>query len=333
MNPPNRGAIYRVSRSGNVFGEYDIDRIVELLDSGELLWTDLCWVSGMSSWEPLSTLRAEIAAAKAFPPVVAPVTTPVVGRRRTQPPSLQASVPQGVPSVAAGWWWVAGGVALGAVIGLLITSLFPSIVQVDRPVEVVKIVEKVIDRPVEVIRTIEKRVEVPAALTPLQQEAIAYYNSIDDAIKRNVGFGASAMLPVADKKIKLFINIDDVLKKSVTEESIRARVEAVFRRNGYVIVDPSDNSGFVNTIITAEIFRADDKSTIQVAGVLQITVAQFCIVASAGVIKRAWVDMHRYERALMFGSSNFYKFPSYFEDYATQASNDLSKAGPLPLSK
>ena len=33
MNPPNRGAIYRVSRSGNVFGEYDIDRIVETYES------------------------------------------------------------------------------------------------------------------------------------------------------------------------------------------------------------------------------------------------------------------------------------------------------------
>lgn len=170
-------------------------------------------------------------------------------------------------------------------------------------------------------------------MTPLQQKAIAYYSSVDDAIKRDVGFGASAMLPVADKKIKLFINIDDVLKKSVTEESIRARVEAVFRRNGYVIVDPLDNSGFVNTIITAEIFRADDKSTIQIAGVLRINVSQFCIVASAGVMKRTVADVHRYETAVMFGSSNFYKFPSYFEDFATQASNNLSKAGPLPLIK
>jgi hypothetical protein len=333
MNPPNRGAIYRVSRSGNIFGEYDIDRIVELLDSGELLWTDLCWASGMSSWEPLSTLRAEIDAAKAFPPVVAPVTAPVVGRRRTQPPSLQASVPQGGPSVAAGWWWVAGGVALGAVIGLLITSLFPSIVQVDRPVEVVKIVEKVVDRPVEVIRTVEKRVEVPAALTPLQQEAIDYFSRREDALKREVGVGGAAMLPAAGKRIKVFITIDDLLKNSVTEQSIRARVEAVFRRNGFEVVDPLDSSGFVNTFVSAEIFRADDKSTVQVAGVMRIVVSQFCLVSSVGITKRAWVDVHRYENAVMFGSSHFYKFPSYFEDFATQASNDLSKAGPLPLIK
>jgi hypothetical protein len=228
---------------------------------------------------------------------------------------------------------VAGGVALGAVIGLLITSLFPSIVQVDRPVEVVKIVEKVVDRPVEVIRTVEKRVEVPAALTPLQQEAIDYFSRREDALKREVGVGGAAMLPAAGKRIKVFITIDDLLKNSVTEQSIRARVEAVFRRNGFEVVDPLDSSGFVNTFVSAEIFRADDKSTVQVAGVMRIVVSQFCLVSSVGITKRAWVDVHRYENAVMFGSSHFYKFPSYFEDFATQASNDLSKAGPLPLIK
>jgi hypothetical protein len=330
MNPPNRAAVYRIARSGNQLGEYDIDRIVELLDSGELLWSDLGWTAGMAGWAPLTNLRAEVAAAKAFPPVASTaVPPPLANRRRPTPvPALQPASPVVAPSVApaagAGWGWVLGGVVLGALLGLLITAMFPSIELVDRPVEVVKTVEKVVERPV------ERRVEVPAALTPAQQQAIDYYARLDDAMKREVGLGGTAMLPAAGKRIKVLVNMDDLLKKTVTAQSVRARVEAVFRRNGFEVVDVSDNSQFVNTLVTAEVFRADDKSTVQVAGVIRITVAQFCFVSSANVTKRAWVDVHRYENALMFGSSNFYKFTSIFEDFAVQAANDLSKAGPLP---
>jgi hypothetical protein len=169
-------------------GEFDIDRIVELLDSGEFLWTDLCWTQGMSGWAPLTQLRGAVAAAKAFPPVAAMAVPVASGRRRAQPPMPQASPSQVTSSSVAGWGWIAGGVILGAVVGLLITYLFPNVVMVDRPVD------RVVEKPVEVVRFVEKRVEVPAVLSSEQQNAITFYSRFYDFPKHKRGsrlFGVS----------------------------------------------------------------------------------------------------------------------------------------------
>jgi hypothetical protein len=330
MNPPNRSIVYRVSRSGHVMGEYDIDRIVELLDSGEFLWTDLCWAQGMAGWAPLSNLRAEVAAAKAFPPVAAMPVPVASGRRRMQAPSSQMSAPQtNTPSVA-GWMWIVGGVTLGALVGLLTTQLFPNTVLVDRPVE--KIVEKVVDRPVEVIRTVERRVDVPAVLTKEQVEATEYLKQRNDAYLREVGSGSTALLPVLEKKIKVYVFLDDVLKRSISEGSVRARVEAVLRRNGFIIL-PEDSKDFANTIINAGIYRADAESLTEISGSIGLTVYQYAIISGGGIQKHAWLSPVRYDNPLHFGSANFYMLPAKFEEYATQASNDLLKAGQLPYSK
>ena len=330
MNPPNRSIIYRVSRSGHVMGEYDIDRIVELLDSGEFLWTDLCWAQGMAGWTPLSNLRSEVAAVKAFPPVAA-VPMPVAsGRRRMQAPSTHMAVPQATAPSVSGWMWIVGGVTLGALVGLLTTHLFPNVVQVDRPVE--KIVERIVDRPVEVIRTVERRVDIPAVLTKEQIEATEYLKQRNDAYLREVGTGSTALLPVLEKKIKVYIYLDDVLKRSITEGSVRSRIETVFRRNGFVVL-PTDSKDFANTIINAGIFRADSESVSEISGSIGLTVYQYSIISGAGVQKLAWLVPIRYENPLHFGSDNFYKLPAKFEEYATQASNDLLKADQLPYSK
>jgi hypothetical protein len=311
-------------------GEYDIDRIVELLDSGEFLWTDLCWAQGMAGWTPLSNLRSEVAAVKAFPPVAA-VPMPVAsGRRRMQAPSTHMAVPQATAPSVSGWMWIVGGVTLGALVGLLTTHLFPNVVQVDRPVE--KIVERIVDRPVEVIRTVERRVDIPAVLTKEQIEATEYLKQRNDAYLREVGTGSTALLPVLEKKIKVYIYLDDVLKRSITEGSVRSRIETVFRRNGFVVL-PTDSKDFANTIINAGIFRADSESVSEISGSIGLTVYQYSIISGAGVQKLAWLVPIRYENPLHFGSDNFYKLPAKFEEYATQASNDLLKADQLPYSK
>jgi len=326
MNPPDRSIVYRVSRNGHVMGEFDIDRVVDLLDSGEFLWSDLYWHQGMSGWLAMANLRPEIVAAKAFPSVSAFPSNHVSGRRSMQSSSKAMTYP--APSARmTGWWWIPGGVLVGALVGLLCAHLFPKVVEVDRPVE------KIVERPIEVVRTIEKRVDVPVSLTKEQQEAIDYVKERDDAYLREVGVGVTAMVPVIEKKIKIFISLDDVLKQSITEESIRARVEGAFRRNGFEVVDPNEKSVFCNTLITAEIFRADDKSTTLIAGVMRLRVAQYYVVSGAYVQKLAWFDVKKYESALSFGSNNFYKLPAHFEDYAVQAANDLSKAGKLPYRK
>jgi hypothetical protein len=309
-----------------MMGEFDIDRIVDLLDSGEFLWSDLYWHQGMSGWLALANLQPEIVASKSFPTVAAIPSPQVSGRRRMQT-IPKAATHTTASSRTPGWWWILGGVLVGALVGLLCAHLFPKVVEVDRPVE------KVVEKPVEVVRTIERRVDVPVSLTKEQQEAIDYVKERDDAYLREVGIGATAMVPVMEKKIKLFVEMDDVLKQSISEESIRARVEGAFRRNGFEVVDPKDKSVFCNTRLTAEIFRADDKSTTQIAGVIRLKVAQYYIASGANVQKLVWFDVKKYESALMFGSNNYYKLPAHFEDYAVQAANDLSKAGKLPYRK
>ncbi len=317
-------------------GEYDIDRIVELLDSGEFLWTDLCWAQGMAGWVPLSALRSEVAAAKAFPPVAAMPTPVASGRRQMQAPATPVATTQAVTQGVAGWIWIVGGVILGALVGLLSTHLFPNVVVVDRPVE--KIVEKTIEvvrtveKPVDVIRTVEKRVEVPAALTQAQEQAIAFAISRDDAFKREVGVGPTAMVPVFDKKVRVVVD-SQVEDGFVSKGSIRARVESTLRRNGFTVISESDSKEFASTIIVAVLECVDPSDRAQISGSIRLTVNQYCLLAGGEIQKLAWVTMNQYGMTLQYGSKNFYKIPSLFDDFAIQASNDLLKAGRLPYSK
>jgi hypothetical protein len=328
MNPPDRTLVYRVSRNKHVMGEFDIDRIVELLDAGEFFWTDLCWTEGMGGWEPLSSLRSEIAAAKAFPAFTTAAPA-AVGRRRMASP--KAPSPGATRPHVAGWSWIAAGVSLGALVGLLTAHLFPEVVQVDRPVD--RIVEKIVEKPVEVVRIVEKRVEVPARLTEEQQLAIDFAKEREDAYKREVGYGSTSMIPVLGKKVKIFVTMDPVLKRIITAETIRARVEAAFRRNGFEPVDPKDHSVFCNTLIEAEIFRADQESTVQIAGVIRLKVSQYFVAEGSDIVKVARFDVRLYENALRWGSNYFHELPARFEEYAVQACNDLAKAGKLPIRK
>ncbi len=312
-------------------GEYDIDRIVELLDSGEFLWTDLCWMQGMSGWTPLTQLRGEVAAAKAFPPVVAMPVPLASGRRRAQPPVPHAS-PSPASSVFTGWAWIAGGVTLGAIIGLLITYLFPTIVHVDKPVE--RIVEKPVEvlRTVEVIKDVEKRVEVPASLTAAQAEAIDFARMRDDANKRESGWGSTSMIPVHDKKVRVAVE-SQAAPDAVSVEAIRARVESVFRRNGFQVIAETDATEFAGTLVLASLKCADPKDTSRISGRLSLSVIQNVLLSGGGIQKRAWVTMTDQGLTLQYGASSFHKIPELFDDLAVRASNDLMKAGQLPYSR
>lgn len=326
MNPPDRSIVYRVSRNGHVMGEFDIDRIVELLDSGELLWTDLCWTQGMAGWGPLTGLRAEVAAAKAFPPVAAVPAPAASGRRRVPPAPSLVSPTQATGPKSSGLAWIAGGVTLGALVGLLTTHLFPQVVLVDRPVE------KIVDRPVEVIRTIENRVEVPAPLTAAQREAIEFAKKKEDAYRRETGWGATSMVPVFDKKVRVAVR-SQADKGAVNIESIRARVESVFRRNGFEVVTETDTNQFASTIVIANLLCVDANDENQISGHVSVEVKQYVFVSGGGIMKQAWVSMSEYEMTIRYGSLNFHLIPGLFDDFAVRASNDLLKAGELPYSK
>jgi hypothetical protein len=212
-------------------GEFDIDRIVELLDSGEFLWTDLCWTQGMSGWAPLTQLRGAVAAAKAFPPVAAMPVPVASGRRRVPPAPALVSSPQASPSHVssagvAGWGWIAGGVTLGAIVGLLTTYLFPNVVTVDRPVD------RIVEKPVEVVRTVVKRVEVPAVLSSEQQKAITFYSRFHDFANHKKDsrlFGIS-------NRVKVITDFNGDGMYSVSEANLKVKVESAFRSQGFKIL-------------------------------------------------------------------------------------------------
>jgi len=337
MNQPNRTLIYRVSRSGHVIGEYDIDRIVELLDSGEFLWTDLCWAQGMAGWAPLSALRAEIAAAKAFPPVVATPTPVASGRRRMQAPTAQTAAPQVSASGIAGWMWIVGGVTLGALVGLLTANLFPKVVTVDRPVE--KIVEKpvevvrTIEKPVEVVRTVEKRVEMPASLSDEQRASFVLVDRMYDPSKRTVG----VKLFKLSNRVKVFYEVEGEGRGNLDSGAIVSRVESAFRGHGFTVIGRDSKETPYNVVKIGGLFlesRTNSGAVISISGSYRVTIAQPLLALNpfddspveTRAIKIGMVDLYSVRGAIDYGSNNFYKVPAVFATAAEDCAKELRKA-------
>jgi hypothetical protein len=324
MKPPNRSIIYRVSRSGHVMGEYDIDRIVELLDSGEFLWTDLCWAQGMAGWAPLSNLSAEVAAAKAFPPVAAMPMPLASGRRRMQAPSSQMTTPQATTPSVAGWMWIVGGVTLGALVGLLTTQLFPNTVLVDRPVE------KVVDRPVEVIRTVERRVDIPAVLTPEQKAAEVFYRRFYDYKEHKKGlrlFNVSSRV-----KVMSYFSGDGMY--ALSEGLIRTKVESAFRAQGFKVLSEDSTEYPFNTIdVYGTVLDSGVSKGVSVAGSYGLEISQSITylnnfetsLPSDVVIKSGNVELYRKSGAYFFGSQRFGDIVSAYERIAQEAAGELRK--------
>ena len=325
MNPPDRSIVYRVSRSGHVMGEFDIDRIVELLDSGEFLWTDLCWTQGMSGWAPLTQLRGAVAAAKAFPPVAAMAVPVASGRRRAQPPMPQASPSQVTSSSVAGWGWIAGGVILGAVVGLLITYLFPNVVMVDRPVD------RVVEKPVEVVRFVEKRVEVPAVLSSEQQKAEIFYSRFYDFAKHKKGsrlFGVS-------NRIKVFTYFNGSGMYAISEGHVKAKVETAFRSQGFrVLSEGSEEYPYSVIKVYGNLLDTGPPTGVTVSGAYGIEIFQSVTFLNsfdnAGpsdvVIKTQDLSLYGKWGSFFFGNQRFSEIVDAYVVLAEEAAGELRKA-------
>jgi hypothetical protein len=327
MNQPNRTLIYRVSRSGHVIGEYDIDRIVELLDSGEFLWTDLCWAQGMAAWAPLSNLRSEVAAVKAFPAAAAMPTPVASGRRRMQAPAAQTAAPQVSASGIAGWMWIVGGVTLGALVGLLTTHLFPNVVQVDRPVE------KIVEKPVEVIRTVEKIVDRKISLTDEQAEGLVLAARINDPTERKIG----VRLFKLSNRVKVLYGVEGKGRSNVDSGTIVARVESAFRGHGFTVLPKDSKESPYSVVKVGGLFletTASNGSVLSISGSYSVTIAQPLLAlnpfdnskAEFRTIKVGMVDLYTREGAIDYGANNFYKVPDVFARAAETCAEDLRKA-------
>ena len=322
MKPPDRSLVYRVSRNGHLMAECDIDRIVELLDAGEFLWTDLCWAQGMPAWEPLSNLGQEIKAAKAFPPVAAASVRAASSRRRIPAPPI--SVPK-VRTARAypGWWWVVAGVSIGALVGLLTTRFFPEVVLVDRPVE------KVVERPIEVIRTVEKRVEVPARLTARQINGEIFYRRFYDYSEHK---NSTNLFNLSDR-VKVIMNISGDGTQAFQEGLTRSKVESAFRSQGFKILSVSASETPYTVVVVTGVFAKIESSGI-IAASYELAINQPVTFVnnfsssppSEITIKSAELTLFQRSGIVYCGKNRYALFVNAYEDLAIEAASELRKA-------
>lgn len=235
-----------------------------------------------------------------------------------------------------------GVIALIALaVGYGSTHFFPKIIEVEKRVEVPveKRVEVIVEKPVEKI--IEKRVEVPvtrvvevpAKLTNEQTNFIAEGKAVslagfwDDNSPRCFGDGR--------KTVKVLVNMSDPAKSRIHEAAIKARVESIFRNNGFKITDSSS----YNTLIIASLdlvqIEIGTRET-GVAGVLSVQAEQLMTAKlgwglegpnlTSSSYKRIFAKTLSYERLVSVPADSYGTIPSKFENLAITASNDLMKA-------
>jgi len=241
-------------------------------------------------------------------------------------------------------WWLVVAVSVAAVIGVVAGKFFFSSVKlvekpvevlvekrVEVPVEVIKTVEKRVEVPVEVVKTVEKRVEVPAKLTDDQKLAVAIVDQIVEAESRGVGIGPKSLFPAEGNSVKIFVSISDVAKPYISESEVRARVESVFRRDGFTVyaMDGPYSPTYVN--VNIDLLSINDGNTL--CGTFDLEIEQRTLSFHGKTWKRVVTVGSEYGQVISYGRNNFYKIPSLIESLAVRASNDLSNAGILPPMK
>jgi hypothetical protein len=253
--------------------------------------------------------------------------------------------PEPVPSsrgVAA--WWLVFAVTITALVGLVAGKILFSEVRlvekavevtvekkVEVPVEVIKTVEKRVEVPVEVVKTVEKKVEVPAEVSDYEKKAVKIVDAILDADSREIGIAAAALYPPEDKTIKVVVSVYDSAKPHLSASEIAARVESVFRREGFT-VHPEDGP-YSATLIWVHVNLMSLNEGRTLAGAVDVTVDQIGMFHHGGLWKRSYMSGNRYGHSLSYGSNHFHKIPGEIEALAIQAANDLAKAAKTPKKK
>ncbi len=255
-----------------------------------------------------------------------------------QPPPLPASAPMPWGTMGA----LVGALVVGAAVG---SMLFPREHIVEKPIEVTvekrvevpvekiveKQVERIVEKPVEVIRTVEKLVEVPAKLTKEQEYGAGIFQNIMTAEGREVGYGATSVFPAKDKKVKFFVVGSDEVFRKVSRSEISARVESVFRRDGFTVV-PEDGE-YCETVVSTYVHLLPINNGITLVGSLEVEVEHNVMAFAGGLWKRSLLRSGTYSKTISYGSDHFFEIPTVIESLAVRASNDLSKAGPTPERK
>jgi len=221
-----------------------------------------------------------------------------------------------------------GPILVSFILGaLLIYFLFPREKTVEKIVD--RPVDRIVEKPVEKI--LEKTVEVPAKLTDLQKNGEFVLAGILEADSREIGINAAAVYPTTDKKIKVVIVGESESFKYVSKSQIVARVESVFRRNGFTVYNEDGPYCENLVMISVGLLSMNDGRTL--AGDLRIDVNQVVMGFAGGLWKKSFVVTTSHCQTISYGAAHYYEIPSLFEGFAVQACNDLSAAGPTEKIK
>jgi hypothetical protein len=227
---------------------------------------------------------------------------------------------------------ITGSFILGA---LLIYFLFPreKTVEriVDRPVD--RIVEKPVDRIVEkpVEKIVEKIVEVPAKLTDLQKNGAIILDGILDAYSRNIGINDAAVYPATGKKVKVIVSFAGGEEKFISKSEIAARVESVFRRNGFTVYN--EDGPYSETLVFVLVNLLSNNNGLSLSGSLHVNIEQYVMGFAGGLWKISSVTTSSQGTNISYGRDHYYEIPSLIEGFAVQACNNLSAAGPTEKIK
>jgi hypothetical protein len=237
MKPPDRSISYSISCNGHVMGEFDIDRIAELLACGEFSEADLYFTEGMADWEVLASLKKEVEAARAFPPSTtqSPQPAPKKAKMKTPPPRKRpATKPvsrvQSQPASSGGKSTFYLPVFVGLACGYVWTLLFPR--------EKIVTVERVVDVPYErVVAT-----SAGSAVTADDIRRLGLGAAVESArLSRN---DEDKVFPhAAGSAIRVAVKVTgSVANGGVPEEKVRARVEQLLASRGLRVASAGEES-------------------------------------------------------------------------------------------
>ncbi len=264
MKPPDRSKYYSVSCNGHVMGDFEIDRIAELMACGEFTESDLYYAEGMADWDVLASLKKEIEAARAFPPSNTQSVQPAPKRPKIKtPPPRKRQTPKQVsrghsrPASSAGGTPLVLPVIIGLSLGYLWTVLFPR--------EKTVTVERIREVPVErVVAT-----AAGSAITADDIRRLGLGAAVEGArLARNdedkiFPHGAGSVIRVAVKVT------GSVANGGVSEGKVKARVEQLLVSRGLRVAAAGED-GETRLTLDIQLFGKQD----DISGHIGMTLSQ-----------------------------------------------------------
>jgi len=211
--------------------------------------------------------------------------------------------------------WILGVffVFIAGILGLVLGAwLIPREVQVERPVEVVQTVEKIVKVPVEltsdqVLGLKEHALAMSAARTP------------------NVAYMETAVMPCFNR-VKVSVLMSDTINEKVPRDGLRVAVEAALREGGIEVIPFEDKrTDFNTTVFVVMDVLFQDGSGIMI-GDVKLNLNQTVLCYTGDVWRKSNITMHSYGTTISYGSANYEKIPGVAAGMAKEAATVLRKA-------